>query len=449
MVGTAMKRYLNTLIALALFLGLWGGFNYYNRRKAKKIEQSALKPAASVLGVSAAHIQSVSLTPRDGKTITCQLQGKNWTIVAPAAVAADSEKIQSFVNTLATAAEDHEVDAHPSSLKDYGLDPPSETIQVQSSANPKSTTLLLGDLTPTNEGVYAQVSGNPRVFTLPGYMKSSLEKTLFDLRDTRAVTLDADRINRIEADSAGKKFTLAKNPEGDWELDLPPAVRADRYTVQSLTDAVRGLTMANIVEEDKKNQAKYGFSKPTLTLKLTTPDGSQTLVVGKLDGGNYDTMNSSLAPIFTLATSSITSFQKTAADLHDKDLFSWDQFDVSKLELDTPKGHFALAKQGDKWNETAPAAKAIGADNINNLLTALRDLRATTFPAAKPNDSSAYGLNKPAYTLKVTFGNKNQTQVVEAVSASGHAYARRADDPLPSEITASSLQDIDKALSSL
>ncbi len=444
-----MKRYLNTLIALALFLGLWGGFNYYNRRKAKKIEQTALKPAASVLGISAAHIQSVSLTPRDGKTITCRLQGKKWTIVAPEAVPADTEKIQSFVNTVATAAEDHEVEAHPSSLKDYGLDPPSETIQVQSNTNPKSATLLLGDLTPTNEGVYAQVQGSPRVFTLPGYMKSSLEKSLFDLRDTRAITLDADSINRIEADSGGKKFTLAKNPEGDWELDLPPAVRADRFTVQSLTDAVRGLTMANIVEEDKKNQGKYGFAKPTLTLKLATPDGSQTLVVGKLDGGNYDAMNSALAPIFTLATSSITPFQKTAADLRDKDLFSWDEFDVTKIELDTPKGHFALTKQGDKWNETAPAAKTVAADKVTNLLTSLRDLRATTFPAAKPGDSSAFGLNKPTYTLKVTYGNKNQTQIVEAVAASGHAYARRSDDPLPSEVTPSSLQDIDKALSSL
>ena len=96
--------------------------------------------------------------------------------------------------------------------------------------------------------------------TLASYLKSNLEKTLFDLRDRRALTLEADQLQKIEVDSKGKKWTLEKNPEGVWDLVLPPPVRADRFAVDGLVSQLRGLTMQSIAAEDKKNQATMGWA---------------------------------------------------------------------------------------------------------------------------------------------------------------------------------------------
>src|SRR5208283_2091379 len=154
------------------------------------------------------------------------------------------------------------------------------------------------------------------------------EKTLFDLRDRRALTLEADQLRKIEVDSKGKKWTLAKNPEGIWDLVLPPPVRADRVATDGLISQLRGLTMQSIASEDKKNEASFGLSSPELRLQLTGPDGTETLVLGKKDkeGDRYFAVNSALPPVFTLNSAFLTEFQKDPAELRAKDLFTYSNF---------------------------------------------------------------------------------------------------------------------------
>ena len=309
--------------------------------------------------------------------------------------------------------------------------------------------MQLGDQTPTSSGVYAQIAGNPRVVSLPSYDKSSLEKTLFDLRDKRAVTLDTDQISRIEAESKDKRYTLEKNPDGVWDLVLPPPVRADRYSVDGLVSQLRTVTMQAVVAEDKKDLSSYGFQSPTLRVALKAPNGTQTLVLGKKDGERYDAMNSALEPIFTVENSFLNQFQKDPADFRDKDLFSFSTFDVKHLEADTPKGHWAFEQQNNKWKETAPKAKDVPSDKVETLINSIHGLRADSFPKASTGDLAAFGLNKPAYSFKVQFGDKKQTETVQAAKVSGKVYARRDTDPLPSELAPTALDGVEKALGEL
>ena len=205
--------------------------------------------------------------------------------------------------------------------------------------------------------------------------------------------------------------------------------------------------MQTIVAEDKKKSAQHGFASPTLTVKLTSPQGSQSLELGKKDGDRYDAVNSALAPIFTLNSSVLTQFQKDPADLRDKDLFSFSTFDAKRLEIDTPKGHWAFEQNKDKWKETAPKPKDVMADKMDGLLSDVRNLRAASFP--KSGDLAALGLAKPAYRFQAQFGDKNQKEIVEASKTGDHVYARRTTDPLPSELSKDSLDAIEKMLAGL
>ncbi len=434
------RRYLNTLIAVVLLAALWFSFKAWNAHESRKAEKSK-HAAAKLLPLKKNQIDSFTLTARDGKSFTCsKSHGKTWSIVKPLPIPADQSKVSSFLDSLTSATVAEVIRTHPANLRDFGLDPAAETLQISTDTNPHQVTLLLGDDTPTSTGVYAQVTGSPRVVTLSEDTKTALEKKLFDLRDTRAVTLDTDKLQSIHVKYGTKSYTLLKNPEGEWEVSLPPAVRADHFNVESLVDDLQDLTMQSVVAEEKRDDAKYGFANPTLAVTLKTPGASQKLVVGKKASQGYYAMNSGLDPVFTLGSDSTTQFEKKASYFRDKDLFSWDMFDVKSFEVTTPKGHWAFQQVKAKWQETAPAKKAVSSDKVNAFLSALRNLTASSFPKA---GNSKFGFNEPIYTFKVTFGSKNRTQMVEVAKSDGHIYARRESDPSPSEVAQSDLTTIE------
>jgi hypothetical protein len=444
------KKYLNTLIAVVVLAGLWGTFTYIDRRVSRQSSKTEAPKEQKIFGLDSKHITSITFRPRDGEAVTCRHDGGTWAIVEPRKLSADQGTLSTVLNNLTTATVDEVVDPHPSELKEFGLNPPVYSLEVTTDSTPPKVSLLLGDDTPTSGGLYAQVAGDPRVITLASYLKSNFEKTLFDLRDRRALTIEADQLQKIDVDSKGKKWTLEKNPEGIWDLVLPPPVRADRFAVDGLISQLRGLTMQSIAAEDKKSPTAYGLGSPELRLQLTGPGGAQTLMLGKKDkeGDRYFATNSTLQPVFTLNSTFLTEFQKDPADLRSKDLLSYSSFDVKRVEIDSPKGHNVFELQKDnQWKQTEGGAKTIPAAKMDTLLSRLRDLRASTFP--KGSDLAQYGLTKPAYRFKAQFGEKNQTETLEVSKVGEHVYARLATDPVACELSKSTFDDVEKALGDL
>lgn len=450
MVGApAMKGLWKTLIALLVLGALWAGFNYYNKRQVKKSAAEASKPKQLILPVKAGQVQKFTITPHDGEAFTVVRNGSNWQITEPHPLPADQKEVSSYVDGLVGTSVDAVIAENPTNLKDYGLDPPDTTVDVTTDAKPANFTLRIGDSTPTGDAIYAQVGGTSRIITLPGYGKSVLEKKLFDLRDRRAMTLDQDQIQRLEVKSSKGSYTLTKNPEGYWDLVLPPPVRADSFSVDNLLSGFQGLPMVSILKEDKANLGSYGFNNPTLTVSATSPAGTQTIVVGKKDGNQYDAMNSALAPVFTLSSDFVTRFQVDPATLRDKTYFSFSNFDAKTVEITTPKDHRVFEQKDFKWKQTTPSAKDETTEKMEDLLNALTSIRATSFPKATAGNLAAFGLNKPAYTFKVVFGEKNTTQIVNIGTANGKYYAARSTDALPGEVSKDVVDSIDKALGAL
>ena len=445
-----MKRYVKTVAALVVLAALWASITYYNKRKSHESAKSSEPAKEMILPVKADQVESFTVSPRDGQTFTCvRGANKSWAITEPNQLAADQSEVSSFVQNLVGTSVNSVVDQHPASLKDFGLDPPVTTVNATTSGKPAQFTLRIGDATPTNDAVYAQVAGDPRLITLPSYGKSSLEKTLFDLRDRRIVTLDVDQLQRLEVSGGGKSYNLAKNPDGQWDLVLPPPVRADNFTVDNIVSQFRARPMMSILAEDKKNSAQYGFGNPTLTAKLSSAAGNQTLVVGKKDGNNYDATNSALEPVFTIGGDFVTALQKDPADLRDKNLFSFSSFDAKTIDITTAKDHRVFQQNDFKWKQTEPASKDEPTDKMQDLLNALSDLRAFSFPKATPGNLAPFGLDKPLYTLKAAFGDKNKTETVEVGSVGDKCYARRDPDPVPSEVPKAQVDSIGKALGAL
>jgi hypothetical protein len=248
------KKYLQTLIALAVLVGLWGIFTYYGRKETASSSEEKSSSAQKILPVKNGQIVVFTVATADGKPVTCVRDGKSWQITKPRKLAADSSTVDSFLTSLTGAAPAEVVSEQPGSLKEFGLDPPGTTIHVRTNAKPREFTLRLGSSTPTNSGIYAQVAGQQRVITLDSGLKNSLEKKLFDFRNKKVMTLAGDDIRRMDVSSKKGSYRLVKNADGIWDLVLPPPVRADHFAVQGLVDELGNASMLSIVAEDKRHR---------------------------------------------------------------------------------------------------------------------------------------------------------------------------------------------------
>ncbi|HET7212303.1 MAG TPA: DUF4340 domain-containing protein [Terriglobia bacterium] len=444
------RKYLQTLIALAVLAGLWGIFTFYGRKKPSTSSGSKSAASQKILPVKKGQIIAFTVTPAAGKAVTCALNGKNWEITEPEKLTADSSAIDSFLSSLTGATPSETVSEQGGDLKEFGLAPPVSTIHVKTDAKPAEFSLRLGSSTPTNNGMYAQVDGQPRVFTLASYLKDSLEKSLFDFRDKKVVTLAGDSIRGVDVTSKKGSFQLVKNADGIWDLKLPPSVRADHFAVQGLVDELENASMQSVVEESKKDLSRYGFSNPTLTIHLSGESGKQTLVLGKKDGSNYYAMNTAVGPVFTLGSDFLTQFQKQPSDLRSKDLFTFSTYEAKQVTVKGPKGQQVFVQHtNSKWEQTEPASMEINNDKMQTLLQDLRDLNAQSFPKKDPTNLASYGLAKPEYTIDVQYGDQNKTQTVQISKVKDNVYARRSTDLVPAQLSKDAITNIQKDLDAL
>ena len=107
----------------------------------------------------------------------------------------------------------------------------------------KQVEFAVGDDTPTNSGAYAKVAGDPHVYTVASYVKTSLDKTVNDLRDKRLLTFDSDKLTRVKLAAKGPAIVFGKNGQNEWQIVEPRPLRADSGQVEALLGKLRDAKM--------------------------------------------------------------------------------------------------------------------------------------------------------------------------------------------------------------
>src|SRR5262249_29821140 len=143
-----------------------------------------------------------------------------WELTAPKALATDATSVSGVVSTLASLSGEQLIAEKATDLAQYGLSDPQLTVEF--TAGGKAQKLLLGDATPNGNANYVGVAGDPRVYTIATYVKSSRDKSVGDLRDTRLLSADLDKATQIQVATRGKKqdLTFARDKES-WQILKP------------------------------------------------------------------------------------------------------------------------------------------------------------------------------------------------------------------------------------
>jgi hypothetical protein len=126
-----------------------------------------------------------------------------------------------------------------------------------------------------DQGVYAQVEGNPDVFVLARTSVDLLRKSFTDLRDLRVMALDVGQVRRLVIEQGAQRLSLERGEQG-WRLaeSRPPPPEGFELDPAAVDRRLQALAMARA----------YGLAPPG-TRGRASPERPLGRLVAELEGG--------------------------------------------------------------------------------------------------------------------------------------------------------------------
>ena len=423
------------VIAACVLLVLGGVLYWSNRHQSNESSKISADSSPAILKLDQANITKLELKKKDAEPLALsKASSGDWQITEPKPLRADQGAVSGVLSALSSLNSQRIVEDKAADLKTFGLENPSLEVDLTEKDN-KSQKLLLGDQTPASNGIYAMLAGDARVFTMASWEKSSIDKSLNDLRDKRLLPVSPDKISRVELVRDGQDVEFGRNKD-EWQILKPKPLRADGTQVG---DLVRQLTEAkmDVSASDAKGAASaFAGAKPIATAKLTDESGTQELQLRK-SKDTYYAKSSAVEGAYKVDSELGKALDKSVDDFRNKKLFDFAYNDPNKIELHNgPKSYFLTRGSGgseDWWSN----GKKMDATTVESLISDLRDLSAGKFP-----DS---GFSNPDIGATVTSDNGKRIEKVEIAKAGDHHVARRQNEPALYQLDTKSVEDLLKA----
>lgn len=424
------------LLAAAVFCSLAGVLYWSDHRKPTPATVSADTPPP-ILKLDQRSITRVELKKPGADPIVLSKDGTDWKITAPKNLNADPTVVSGMLSTLSSLNSERVIEDKATNLKQYGLDPASFQADVTEKNN-KTQQLMIGDATPTGNAHYVELAGDPRVFTVPNYTESEIDRSLNDLRDKQLVTLSADKVSQLELSGKNGNIEFGRSKD-EWQILKPKPMRANSDEVGELVSKITNARMNLTGPDSDEKQADAGFAHgtPVVSAKVTSESGTQELQIRK-DKDNYYAKSSIVAGTYKVDSDLPTALDKKVDDFRNKKVFDFGYNTPNKIEMHDGSKAYFLTHSGDDWWQDG---KKMDPADVDQVLGDLRDLTATKFV-----DS---GFKNPEIQLTVTSNDGKRTEKVDLAKAGDGYLARREGEPTLYLLDSGPVQDLLKSAGSL
>ena len=428
------------LIAIAVLAALAGGVYWSN--KAKKAQEGKPSPDSppQILTIPEDQFQRVEIRKAGSEPIVLQkgASGK-WEMASAPKWPVDQDAVSGIVNNLSSLASSRLVEEKSTDLAQFGLASPGLVVTVVRKDG-KTQKLLIGDDSPAGGGSFAKLDSDPRIFTIPSYSKTSLDKTPRDLRDKRLLTFDSEKLTRVELVAKGQTIEFGKNAQNEWQIIRPQPLRADggqvEELIRKLTDAKMDATATE--DDDKKAAAAFAGGTVVGTAKVTDAAGTQQLMVRRDKDKNYYARSSVVEGVHKIASDLGEAMDKGLADFRNKKLFDFGFNDPSTVEVRDGAKQAVYKKETDRWMS---GSTQVDAATVNVLMDKLRDLTASKFV-----DS---GFTSPVFEATVTWNGGKRSEKVLISRQGARCLAMREKEPSVYELEPKALEELQKASSEI
>ena len=422
------------LIAAALLAALTGTLYWSDHHKTADATAMPVDAAPKIFTLKDTDLSKIEIKKKGAEEVALvKNDAGKWQVTSPTQLNADQDAVSSMASTLSSLNSERVVEDKASDLKQYGLSEPAIEVDI-ASKDGKSRKLLIGDDTPAGNAVFATTAGDPRVFTIASYTKTSIDKSPSDLRDKRLLTADFDKISQVELDAKKQSIEFGRNKDA-WQILKPRPLRADNFTVEDLVrrlkDAKMDLSATNA--DEKKAASAFSSGAPVATAKVTDAAGTQELQIRK-SKDDYYAKSSAVAGVYKVANDLGQALDKNLDDFRNKKLFDFGFDEPNKVELHDGSKAYFLTKGGPDWWSNG---KKMDDSSVQALIDKVRDLSASKFV-----DS---GFTTPVIDLTVTSNDGKRTEKV-LISKSGDTYiAKRENEPSLYQLDSKPVEELQKS----
>ena len=439
-----MGRLVSTLVMVLVLAGL-AGYIYFLGDSSTGTETTKEKAFGSV---ASDLIEEVRIALNEEKPARATKTGDVWRLVEPAAADADSTELSSITSSLSTLDIERVVDEKPSDLAQYGLAPARIDVAFKMKGQAGEKRILLGDKTATGGEIYAKLPDSPRVFLVSSYVESTFKKDPFSLRDKTILKVDRAKVDGFAVSSGSTTLEFAKM-DTDWTVVKPIAARADFGAVEGAIERLTSANMQGVTTENATDLKPYGLDKPTATMTVKSGSASATLTLGKTENAVVFARDASRPMVFTVAPTLRDDVIKDVGEFRRKDIFDFRSFTATRVEFtrgavtqvfEKSKSKDKDGKEVDVWKDAKGAT--VDAMKVDDLLTKISSLRASSFEASSPA-----ALKTPALTIKAQFQSKSETVTIGRAGAD--AFSARPDEPGAGKLDTAALDEAVKALDAL
>ena len=270
------------------------------------------------------------------------------------------------------------------------------------------------------------------MYTVFSSTKSSLDKSLNDLRDKRLLTFDSNKVTGIELIAGKSEMQFGKNNQNEWQIVKPGPYRADNFQVEELLRKLGDAKMdlSGSADDLKKVEALYASGQPVGIAKVTDASGTQTLDVRK-NKDDYYAKSSVVPGAYKISADLGQEIAKPLDDFRNKKIFDFGFSDPNKIEVQQGASDKTFVRTGSDWKLNG---KTMDPGQVQAFIDKLRDLSAAKFVTQ--------GFTAPSVTVTVTSNDGKRVEKVEFAKTNDGYIARRENESALYQIDAKTVNDM-------
>ncbi len=283
------------------------------------------------------------------------------------------------------------------------------------------------------------------------------EKEAAEAEAKKVFALKSDQITSLELRARDKDpVEIKKN--GGWKITGPIEAAVEQGSVDSLVNALTGLSWEVEVSKESNDLKPFGLEEPVpLKIRFQAGERPFELLVGDKSpvGRGYYAKRGDGGQVFVLETSNWSLLNKGLDELRRRSLFTFRPDDVLELSVawkDGPEIRVQRKEGTELWQVPEQTELKIKGSKVQNVIEQVQWLRAQGFLENEPRNLESHGLEPPhaeviakladgqAVALKLAAKGNEDAKQINAVSS---------ELPAVVQVDAGILQDLPKDLQAL
>jgi hypothetical protein len=360
--------------------------------------------------VATVRYEHLSVKAKGEVTELQRMPDQAWVLTRPFRAAGDVRTAEDLLSALQFARLRSTVEETPTALdlQRFGLDSPQIEVTASAEGVPPLT-VRVGVSNAFDNSAYLQRGADPKVYSVEGSTRASLDKTPFDLRDKQVLSVRDLGLTRIELSSKKHHFTLARDPGQPFAFLGPVPEAADATAVSGWIAALKTDRATRFLTDSPAERQRTMVEKPDVEALFQR--GATETVRVRLASGKKDT-----DPVYVLREdgfgtslsevprTALAALDKNPAELHDRTVLHVDPQAVTRIRFQPGEGGAALVVERERptdggpetWRLTAPVQAAADPFKLGGLLYALTSMRAEATEEKLPSEASKTGLGPAA-----------------------------------------------------